>query len=347
MGRCLALLIVSFSLFSGVNAVAAPAPMATADGPLPPSIALILEKAAQRDAAEGTSHYLDTAVVLSIDAHPDYAGVILRRAASLAPNRAGPLAGMAVETFPEVDFDAPPPAPVEEAPEAEADPGPPPKPTGFFSFSGWSGSVELGGTTNSGNTSEQAVTAAFALLNDRQKWRHKVEADFSFTRTDGTTTKQDLHAGYQLDYKFSERLYAFGNLEYEDERFSGFDYRTTETLGIGYRLFQGETWFLDVEGGLSLRQSKVTLTGLMDNEFGGRAKTIFHWDISDTFALDNEASALVTGDRTTLENTISVQTKITDTISGKVSFNIKNDSNVPPGTKKTDTQTKATILYSF
>lgn len=314
------------------------------DDSLPPSISLILEKAADRDAASGTTTYLDAAVVLAIDSYPDYAGSILDRAKALAPRRSGTLTARAENTFPNVDFTAPPPAPV--VAEAEPD-APPPLPGGFFSFSGWDGSAELGGTLNSGNTDEQAVTVGLGLTNDRQTWRHKLGISFAFTRTDGQTTKQDLEASYQLDYKFSERLYAFGLIEYEDDRFSGFDYRLTETLGVGYRLFDRETWFLDVEGGVSFRQSKLALTGISENDIGGRAKAVFHWDITDTFALDNEASALFTGNGTTLENTISVQTKITETISGKLSFNVKHNTDVPLGARKTDTETKASVLYSF
>ena len=317
---------------------------------LPPSIDLILEKAATRDAAGGTTSYLDTALILAIDAYPAYAGAIVERAQALAPRRSASLATQAQTAFPSVDFTAPPPPPAPPAPvvaEAPAEPEEPPLPTGFFSFSGWEGSAELGGSINSGNTDEQAVTIGIGLHNERQRWRHEFKAAFAFTRTDGVTTKQDLDLSYQLDYKFSERFYAFGQIEYLDERFSGFDYRITETLGLGYRLFQGETWYFDVEGGVALQQSKIALTGMTENEFGGRAKTIFHWDISETFSLHNETSALFTAERTTLENIISVQTKITETISGRLSFDVQHNTSVPFGAKKTDTETKATVVYNF
>ena len=318
---------------------------------LPPSINLILEKAAARDAAGGTTSYLDTAVVLAIDSYPAYAGLIVDRAQALAPRRGQVLAAQAEATFPDVDFAAPPPPPpAPPAPvvaEAPVEPEEPPLPQGFFSFSGWEGNAELGGSINSGNTDEQAITIGIGLHNERQRWRHEFKAAFAFTRTDGVTSKQDLDLSYQLDYKFSERLYAFGQIEYLDQRFSGFDYRITETLGLGYRLFQGETWYFDVEGGVALQQSKISLTGVTENDFGGRAKTIFHWDISDTFSLHNETSALFTGERTTLENIISVQTKITETISGRLSFDVEHNTNVPFGAKKTDTETKATVVYNF
>ncbi|MFN3232009.1 MAG: YdiY family protein [Alphaproteobacteria bacterium] len=300
--------------------------------PLPEGVRAMLESAAARDAAEGTTRYLETALTLARDAYPDRSDDLNAVASSLSPT------GNAV-----VASETPPPPP----PPAEEPPAEPPVPSGFFSFSGWSGSVELGATLTTGDTDEKAVTAAFALLNERQKWRHKLGVGFDFTRTSGATTKQALAAYYQLDYKFSERLYAFGRIEYDDDRFSGFDWELQEALGVGYRLFEGDSYFFDVEGGVIYEQMKLTATGMTESQFGGRANAIFNWDISETFSLNNETTVLVTEGGESLENTIAVQTKITDSISGKLSFNVEWESDVPAGASKTNTETKATVIYGF
>ncbi len=299
--------------------------------PLPEGVRAMLESAAARDAAEGTTRYLDTALMLARDAYPDRIAEIDVLASEITPAQPS-----AVAAAP-----APPPPPAEDPPAEPA------KPVGFFSFSGWSGSVELGATLTTGDTDEKALTSAFDLVNERARWRHKLGASFDFTRTAGATTKQALAAYYQLDYKFSERLYAFGRFEYDDDRFSGFDWELQEAVGVGYRLFQGDTYFFDVEGGVIYEQMKLTATGMTDSQFGGRANAIFNWDISETFSLNNETTVLVTEGGESLENTIAVQTKITDSISGKLSFNVEWESDVPAGASKTNTETKATILYGF
>jgi putative salt-induced outer membrane protein YdiY len=84
-----------------------------------------------------------------------------------------------------------------------------------------------------------------------------------------------------------------------------------------------------------------------EDEYGGRVNTVFNWNISENFAINNTGSAFVTDARTSLENTVAMKTKITDRISGKLSFNLKHDTDVPFDTVRTSTETKATLLYSF
>lgn len=86
---------------------------------------------------------------------------------------------------------------------------------------------------------------------------------------------------------------------------------------------------------------------IREEEYGGRVNTVFNWNVSDSFALNNTGSAFVTDRGTSLENTVAVKTKITNRTSGKVSFNLKHDTDVPLVSIKTSTETKATLLYSF
>lgn len=323
---------------------------AAAQDMLPEAVSAILEKAAERDAAQETETFLEAAIVLSIDAYPALRAAIIEKAGALAPARRDALIALASETHPQIDDVAPPAAVIaaEEPspPQAETEVEPV-KPSGFFSLSGWKGHFELGAALNSGNTEEQAVNAGLKLTNERKNWRHEVNALVDFNHTDGTTTKQDLEASYQLNYKFSERLYTFALLAYEDKRFSGFEYRTAETLGIGYKALEGETYYLNIEGGPTARQSKISNTGMIDREIGARLNTVFHWDISNTLSVENTASALFGEDSTTLEETLALTTKLTDSLSGRLSFNILHNTKVPLGAEKTDTVTRASVLYSF
>lgn len=324
---------------------------ATAQEELPAALSAILEKAAERDAAQETVTFLDAAVVLSIDAFPSLRAAILEKAGELAPERRGALIALAEQAQPQIDAVEPTPvivaAEVPAAPAPAEAPAEPIVPSGFFSLSGWEGQFELGGALNSGNTDEQTVTAGLKLANERRKWRHEVNALLDFTRTDGTTSKQDLEASYQLNYKFSDRFYAFTLLSYEDKRFSGFDYRAAETIGFGYKVLEGETYFMNIEGGPTARQSRIAITGMTENELGVRLNTLFHWDISDTFSLENTASAIIGEDSTTLEETLALTSKLTESLSGKLSFNILHNTNVPLGAKKTDTVTRAAVVYAF
>lgn len=325
---------------------------------LPEPVSAMMRKAADRDVRESTTRYLDAAVQIAIDTYPNRQAQILAQATALAPARSNQLAALTGVTgtarVPVVIVDPPPQEPQVSADEKTVAPASkaavkaaPPKPSGFLPLDGWKGGVELGAALNTGNVSSQSVATAVNMQNDREDWRHKVGGTFGLIKTDGVTTRERVTASYQLDYKFSERLYSFGLLQYERDRFSSFNDRYLESLGVGYRVLQGERVSLDLEGSAALRQSTLTETLLDQDEVGGRVNTIFNWTVSDTFAINNTGTAFVSDLRTSLENTVSLKTKITPTISGKLSFNVKHDTDVPWDAERTSTETKATLLYSF
>lgn len=343
MRRVLALLALLQSVVPPV-AMAQPAP-------LPEAVVKMLRMAAARDLQEQTSRYLDAAVSIAADSYPESRGAIQAEAGRLAPAHAPRLAAIiSGEVKPggapakkQLSADEKSVPPASKAAEKAA----PPKPKGFLPTDHWKGGIELGAAMGSGNVSSQSVATAVNMLNDRKDWRHKVGASFGMIRTDGVTTREAATANYQLDYKWTPRLYNYGLFDYSRDRFGTFRERYLETIGVGYRVLQGETYSLDVEGGAALRQSTPALTMVREDEYGGRVNTVFNWNISENFAINNTGSAFVTDARTSLENTVAMKTKITDRISGKLSFNLKHDTDVPFDTVRTSTETKATLLYSF
>ncbi len=315
--------------------------------PLPEPVMTMLRMAADRDVKEDTTRYLDAALAIAADAYPGSRDAVLAEAQRLAPARASRLAAImegdtgTAEAPEAADERSVPPAGKATAKTEKA------KPDGFLPVDNWKGGIELGAATNSGNVSARSVASSINMLNDRAQWRHKVGATFGLIQTDGVTTKETATANYQLDYKWTPRLYTFGLLDYGHDRFGAFRDRYLETLGVGYRVLQGETYSLDIEGGAALRQSTPNVTMIREDEYGGRLNTIFNWNISDSFSINNTGSAFVTDRRTTLENTVALKTKITKRISGKLSFNLKHDTDVPDDSVRTSTETKATLLYSF
>ncbi|MEN3976621.1 DUF481 domain-containing protein [Emcibacter sp. SYSU 3D8] len=329
----------------------APVAAMAQEAKLPDGVAVMLRKAADRDIQENTSRYLETAVVIAADGYPNLRGEILAEAGRLAPGRTGAVtAAVANRQMPASATPAPEPQAAVSVPTPPTPPAKkpvPPKPSGFAGFDNWTGNVELGASLNSGNISSQSIVAALSLLNDRHKWRHKLGASFGLLRTSGTTTKEQAAAKYQLDYKWSDRLYNFGLVEYERDKYGAFRERFLESIGVGYRALEGETYSLDIEAGAAVRQSTPTATMISQTEYGGRLNTVFNWDVSDTFSIINTGSVFLSDRRTSLEDTVAFKTKITETISGKLSFNVKHDTDVPLGNAKTSTETKATLLYSF
>ena len=227
------------------------------------------------------------------------------------------------------------------------EPPAPPPPTGFFGFDGWGGDVQLGGSLNTGNTDEKSLGVAIDLSREGNRWRHYFTGAFDFTRTDGLTSKRRLRLGYEINIVLDERSYLFGTTEYVNDRFSGYDYRIIAAGGYGYRVIGEDAMTWDLEAGPGYRYSNIRDSDASDKELVGRANSRFRWKISGSTALSNDVSVLYSSKTTTIDTLTAVTMAINSHLSGRLSFETNTDTNPPPGFEKTDTQTKASLVYGF
>lgn len=294
-----------------------------------PAIVKLLEKAAAR--GDGS---LETVTTLAIEADPENAEAIRALATSLAsasgdaPVEAPAVATAAVE-------------PVEQEPEPKVE-----KPTTFWSFSGWDGEVELSANRYTGNTDQMGLGLGAAAAREVGRWKHEFRGLVEFEENDDETTKQRFLAGYDINYTFNHRAYVFGNFLYEDDRFGGYDYRFSETGGLGYKVIDGEVLGWNLEAGPGARHTNVEDGGL-ETEFVGFLGSKLHWHINERSLITHNYAMFIGTDRTTIDTTAALKLKINGALSARFSYNYRYDSNVPLDTKKTDTATKAALVYDF
>ena len=210
----------------------------------------------------------------------------------------------------------------------------------------WTGEAELGVVVTSGNTETQTINAKGKVVNEREKWKHTGTVEALNTADDERTTAEKYIVSAQSDYKFSEYKYMFARVNYEDDRFSGYDYQVSETLGYGQRVIHEPDLTLDLEGGPGARQSKVT-NGDSENEAILRLSGDLVWKISDSAEFSEALSTEIGEDQTITKSVTALKSQIAGSLAMKVSLTVKNTSDVPPGTEKTDTETALTLVYSF
>jgi putative salt-induced outer membrane protein len=242
--------------------------------------------------------------------------------------------------------DIAPPAEAAAQVAAAAEEAPPAKPTSFFDFKGWEGEIELSGNRSTGNTKETGLGLAGKALVDLGEWRHKFGGLVEFQRSAGTTTKQRFLATYDINYELSARSYVFGMMQYEDDRFGGFEYRFSETAGLGYMVLDNDTFRWSLEAGPGARHTKLEAQSL-DTEFVGFGRSDFLWRFSDHSELSHVLGVFVGSDRTSLDTTLALKMRINGALSARLSYNYRYNSNVPVGNLRTDTLTKAALVYDF
>ncbi|MCG2839673.1 DUF481 domain-containing protein [Sandaracinobacter sp. RS1-74] len=216
------------------------------------------------------------------------------------------------------------------------------KQAGFFQ--NWTGSGQFGASFSTGNSETKSVTAGIALERDGLNWRHRADALVDIVDNDGGTDQQRILAGYQLDYKFSERLYAWGRFEYERNREAGIKRRFAESAGIGWRAVDGARVKWDLEAGPALRQTRFLTYN--ENEFAGRGASRFAWNLSDTTIFTNDTAIFFSGS-SSINNTAALTAKLFGALSARASFNLAWEEEPPAGLEKLDTTTRFTLVYDF
>lgn len=210
----------------------------------------------------------------------------------------------------------------------------------------WKGAGEFGYVATSGNTDTQSLSAKINLGHERAKWRHTLNLE-ALNNADNDVTTAERYAGnWQTDYKFTEFDYIFGRLAYETDKFSGYDYRTSETLGYGRRVLKTPRMTLDLEAGAGARQSRLETDGT-EHETIARLAGRYAWQISPTAKFTEDLSTEIGADATITRSVTALQTDILGNLAMKLSYTVENTSDVPPGVEKTDTETMVSLVYKF
>lgn len=213
---------------------------------------------------------------------------------------------------------------------------------GFFEK--WEGSGQLGAAVSTGNSKTKSLTAGIALERNGIQWRHRADALVDIVDNDGGTNQERILAGYQLDYKFSRRLYAWGRFEYERNREAGIKRRFAESAGLGWRAVDGTKVKWDLEAGPALRQTRFV--AFDESEFAGRGASRFAWALSETTVFTNDTAIFFSGS-SSLNNTAALTAKLFGALSARASFNLAWEEEPPLGLESLDTTTRFTLVYDF
>lgn len=210
----------------------------------------------------------------------------------------------------------------------------------------WKGEAELGFVSATGNTDTQSTNAKFSVENDRIYWNHLLQLQALRAKDRDSITADRIEAFYRSLYKVSKKDYIFGSLKYEDDRFSGYDQRTTEIVGYGRKFYDREIFKLDAEIGIGARQADLT-DNTQTDEVIVRLGSHAFWALSKTSSYKQEVFIERGDENTFSESSSELKVRINASLALKLSLSIKHNSDVPATKKKTDTLTAVTLVYDF
>jgi len=210
----------------------------------------------------------------------------------------------------------------------------------------WAGKATLGYLATSGNTENSTLNTAFEVSFSTDKWVHLAEA-FALTASENEITSAEAYAlGWKSERRLTDHDYLFGQLQWRKDRFGGYATQFSQTLGYGRRLIDGTKHKLNAELGVGARQSELQ-DGSQEDETVFRGGLYYNWLFSETAEFRQELTTEVGSANTYSESVTAISARLLGDLALVASYTIKNNSDVPPLTEKSDRYTALSLEYSF
>lgn len=227
-----------------------------------------------------------------------------------------------------------PPAMAHEEEAAEEDTGP------------WSGSITAGYLASAGNSENTNLNAALEVAYTAGLWTHAFNALAVKAVQEEDTTAEAYAWGWRSERSISEFNFLVGRLSWRKDRFSSYETQFSQTAGIGRRLLDADRHKLDAEIGAGARQSEL-IDGTTENELIIRAGLDYAWTISDTTEFRETFKVEGGQENTYIESITALSAQLVGQLALVASYTVRHNTEVLPGTEKTDTWTALSLEYLF
>ena len=216
---------------------------------------------------------------------------------------------------------------------------------------GWAGEASVSGSTTSGNTSTTDIGIALHLAKTDGKWTNKFDTTYDLGKSGGIDSKNRWFIGYQLNREINEKLYVYGNTNYFTDDFGAYKQGSFIGSGLGYKAITPDPIKWDIEAGVGYRSQKLRAVGIIpsatSNDFAVRGASNFSYKFNDAVNLYNNSEVIWASRDTYLWNDTGITANLAGNLAARLSFRIDHHTDVPIGIKKTDTITRAALVYTL
>jgi putative salt-induced outer membrane protein len=227
----------------------------------------------------------------------------------------------------------------------------------------WKGSGELGFAASRGNSKSENLNAKLNFSMEDDTWKDNFYAtalrskgNVKVATVDGNgqviavddyqTTANRYELGASAGYKLDERSYIVGAGRYENDDFSPFDYQAIFSLGYGYTAIKNADTELSLEIGPGYKRYKP-LVGDSNGEMVGRGLIAFKHRITENTSIQDTFLVEAGSNNRFYQNDAGLVVSMNTKLALKMGYQVRNNSEVTPGTKKTDQLVTTNLVYNF
>ncbi len=210
--------------------------------------------------------------------------------------------------------------------------------------------IELGYFGTTGNSNSTSLTAGYSIQSDiSDATTAKFWADILYSTKEGQTDNERYRANARVEHSYTKRLFTFLEISFLRNTFQGYDAQYGINPGVGYKLQPSKQHELDLLLGYAYRRNDLTSGQRQDLHYA-KTELDYNYQITNKNSLQANLYFIENlSNSSDYESKLdtSLNLSIIDKLGFKLSYEIKYDNLPPIGKKKTDTLTKASIVYEF
>ena len=211
---------------------------------------------------------------------------------------------------------------------------------------GFSGRAGLGYIATNGNSESRSLNADFSSWWNYDSWSHSLSGLTIKSSASNTTTAEAYSLAWQNSYAINDTDYLYGIIALDKNHFSTYNQQTREAIGYGRRFINLANHFLDGEIGVGIRQA--TLSNDQDqDETILRLSGDYRWIVSETSEFTQTLALEGGSENIYIEMVSALSANVRENLALVTSYTIRNNTDVLPGTEKTDIFTAISLEYIF
>tara|TARA_R110000851_G_scaffold165704_7_gene310753 strand:- start:306 stop:1079 length:774 start_codon:yes stop_codon:yes gene_type:complete len=225
---------------------------------------------------------------------------------------------------------------------------------------GWAGEAAFSAGYTTGNTETTDIGLGVDVTRTEGLWSIELVAEGEYGEQDSIESRNRYFLSGDVDRLLNEKLFAFARTSYEVDQFTGFDSRTFLGGGLGYHVYDGAKTKWTVRGGPGVKidevKREITTDALgaaliipaeTETSLGAVARSAYAYKFNDNVSFSNDTDVLYGETSTQVENSAALTAAISKSISARMSFNVRYDTNPADGFEDTDTALKIALVYGF
>jgi len=224
------------------------------------------------------------------------------------------------------------------------------------------GDTEFGFILSKGNANSTSFKLKGNLYQDFEKWRNQFKIDSLYKRDendetgDSDVTANRVFVSAQGNYKVGVKnssFFIYG--DYEEDEFSGLDFKSTIATGYGTRVYQGVKNKVDIDVGPGLYRSVADEESDVSeddiNKTGYLVRVAMQWErlVSKRTRFNQDVSVeqSLSGLNSRFKSETALISQVVGAVSLKFAYMYRYNSKPEDDKLKFDSELSATLVYNF